>query len=84
MKYIVTKNELGEEEIFIFPSRYHHSDMAETVCNLKSFKNHNPRDWERHFKTPVAAGFTNGKVCSGYSETLGLKSRGRIDEMLID
>jgi hypothetical protein len=84
MKYIVTKNEEGTEEIFIFPKRYHHDDMADMVSSLKSFKNHNPRDWERHYKEPIAAGFTDGKACHGRSETLNLESRGRLDEMLIE
>jgi hypothetical protein len=83
VKYIVTKNEEGTEEIFMFPSRYHHSDMADTVNHLKSFKNGNPNDWERHYKTPVSAGFTNGVICQGYSETLDLKSRGEADALLI-
>ena len=84
MKYIVTKSETEKLEIFIFPERYHHSDMAGMVCNLKSFVNGNPNNWERHYKEPVSAGFTDGKKCSGRSETLNLDSRGRLDEMLID
>lgn len=83
MKYIVTKNEEGEEEIFIFPKRYHHSDMADMVSSLKSFKNGNPDNWERHYKEPIAAGFTDGTHCHGYSETLSLKSRGDVDRALI-
>lgn len=82
MKYIVTKNEKGTEEIFVFPSRYNHDDMAYIVCYLKSFST--PFDWERHYKEPIAAGFTDGKVCQGYSETLGLKSRGEIDAALLN
>lgn len=83
MKYIVTKNEEGVEEIFIFPKRYHHSDMADMVSSLKSFKNNNPDNWERHYKEPIAAGFTDGKVCEGRSETLDLASRGMLDALLI-
>lgn len=84
MKYIVTENEEGKQEIFMFPKRYNHDDMADTVNHLKSFKNNNPRDWERHYKKPIAAGFTDGKTCTGRSETLNLDSRGRLDEMLIE
>lgn len=83
MKYIVTKNEEGIEEIFIFPQRYNHDDMVGTVNRLKTFDRNNHRDWERCYKQPVAAGFTDGKTCHGRSETLNLDSRGRIDEMLI-
>jgi hypothetical protein len=81
MKYIVTNNEKGIEEIFVFPSRYHHSDMADVVCHLKTFNT--PFDWERHYKEPIAAGFTDGIICQGYSETLNLKSRGKVDAALL-
>lgn len=84
MKYVVTKDEEGKEEIFIFPKRYHHDDFADTINGLKTFKNGNPDDWERQYKTPIAAGFTDGKHCTGRSETLDLDSRGRIDELLIE
>lgn len=83
MKYIVTKNEEGVEEIFIFPKRYNHNDMADTVNHLKTWDHSRHNHWERHYKEPIAAGFTDGKVCHGRSETLNLDSRGRIDEMLI-
>ncbi|WP_274644243.1 hypothetical protein [Pseudomonas serbica] len=84
MKYVVTQDEDGKEEIFIFPKRYHHDDFADTINGLKTFKNGNPDDWERQYKTPIAAGFTDGKHCSGRSETLNLDSRGRLDELLIE
>lgn len=84
MKYIVTKNEDGVEEIFIFPKRYNHDDMAATVNHLKTWNHNRHNDWERHYKEPVAAGFTDGTSCQGRSETLNLESRGRIDEMLIE
>jgi hypothetical protein len=84
MKYVVTQDEDGKEEIFIFPKRYNHDDFAGTINGLKTFKNGNPDDWERHYKTPIAAGFTDGKHCTGRSETLNLDSRGRIDELLIE
>lgn len=84
MKYIVTQDEEDKVEIFIFPKRYNHDDMADTVCHLKTYKNGSHRDWERQYKKPIAAGFTDGKHCTGRSETLNLDSRGRIDEMLIE
>ena len=84
MKYIVTKDENGKEEIFIFPKQYHHDDFADIVCGLKTFINNDPFTWERLYKQPIAAGFTDGKQCLGRSETLSLDSRGRLDEMLID
>lgn len=83
MKYIVTENEEGKQEIFMFPKRYNHDDMADTVNHLKSFKNHNPREWARKYKKPIAAGFTDGSHCHGRSETLDLSSRGDRDAMLL-
>ncbi|WP_338924645.1 hypothetical protein V0M98_34060 (plasmid) [Pseudomonas silesiensis] len=84
MKYVVTQDEDGKEEIFIFPKRFNHDDFADVVNYLKTFQNGNPDNWERQYKKPIAAGFTDGKHCTGRSETLGLDSRGRLDELLIE
>lgn len=84
MKYIVTQEEGHAPEIFIFPKRFNHDDMADMVCNLKTYDPNNRRNWERNYKEPIAAGFTDGKHCHGRSETLNLDSRGRLDELLIE
>ena len=84
MKYVVTEDEAGKQEIFIFPKRFNHDDFADIVNHLKTYKNGNHNDRERQYKKPIAAGFTDGKRCSGRSETLNLESRGRLDEMLIE
>lgn len=84
MKYVVTKDEDGVVELFMFPKQYHHDDFAETISGLKTFVNGNPDNWERKYKEPIAAGFTDGKTCFGRSETLDLDSRGRLDEMLLE
>ena len=84
MKYVVTKDENGKEELFMFPKAINHNDFADAVQRIKTYVNGNPRDWIRLKRTPVAAGFTDGKHCTGRSETLNLNSRGRLDEMLIE
>lgn len=84
MKYVVTKDEEGKQELFMFPKSINHNDFADAVQRIKTYVNGNPRDWIRLKRTPIAAGFTDGKTCSGRSETLKLDSRGRLDEMLIE
>lgn len=80
MKYFVTKDEDGKERLFMFPRDINHDDFAEVLSRIKV---HRGRDWERQYRKPIAAGFTDGKKCTGRSESLNLDSRGRLDEMLI-
>lgn len=80
MKYVVMQDESGKETIFIFDESIHH-DCAEEVFGRIKDQTHGR--WNRVFRTPVAAGFTNGICCWGESETLKLKSRGIQDEELI-
>lgn len=84
MKYVVTKDESGKEEIFIFPKHLNHDEFAKVLGIIKTFVDGNHRNWVRQDREPIAAGFTNGRHCSGRSETLNLDSRGRLDEILID
>jgi hypothetical protein len=84
MKYIVTKDEEGKVEFFMFPKSINHNDFADAVQRIKTYVNGNHRDWIRLQRTPISAGFTDGKSCTGRSETLNLDSRGRLDEMLIE
>lgn len=73
MKYIVTEDDLGVQEIFVFPSRIHHDAM---MLNLEGIRNQMYGQWERVFRVPISAGFIDSQgKCSGYSETLGLQSR---------
>lgn len=84
MKYVVTRNEAGKEEIFIFPRHINHDDFAEVVSLVKRrdpTRRHG--NWEREYCQPIAAGFFEGGKCTGRSESLDLGSRGRLDEMLI-
>lgn len=82
MKYVVTRDESGKDEIFIFPKQINHDDFAEVLSYIKQYTG--PRYWERQHRQPIAAGFYDGKRCYGRSETLDLDSRGRLDEMLIE
>ena len=71
MKYIVTQNESGEREIFLFPSNVHHDAMAEVLSGIR---NQTHGDWRRIHREPVSAGFVVGGLCCGESESLHLKS----------
>jgi hypothetical protein len=81
MKYIVTKQENGTEEIFIFPDSVYHKDMAEAVGYLKD-RSDNGRDWRRLDREPISAGFVRGGKCEGNSESLGLRSRPQDSDLL--
>lgn len=72
MKYIVTQQASGIEEIFIFSRAIHHKDMAEAVGNLKD---HSNGIWRRLERVPISAGFIEGGRCVGNSESLMLTSR---------
>lgn len=81
MKYVVTRDENGNEELFMFPKSINHDRFAEVLGRIRM--PNGPLGWERIEREPIAAGFTDGKTCHGRSETLGLDSRGRLDEILI-
>jgi hypothetical protein len=78
-KYIVTTRGDGIEEIFIFPSTVDHDAMMES---LESIKNQTCGNWDRIFRLPISAGFTDGIKCWGRSETLNLNSRTKDSEIL--
>lgn len=63
MKYIVTENENGIKEIFIFDKNINHDYMYEAIQGLNE---------ELH--KAISAGFTDGLSCYGRSETLNLDS----------
>ncbi len=80
MKYITTKTEDGKTEIFTFPRSVPHSVMAEAIARLK---NATHGEWKRITRTPVSAGFIEGGVCHGESESLHLRSRPHEDTILL-
>ncbi len=84
MKYVVTKDEYGKQELFMFPKHINHDEFADVLSHIKTFANNDHRNWNRQRREPIAAGFTDGKNCTGRSESLNLDSRGRLDEMLIE
>lgn len=79
MKYIVTHSEEGKEEIFIFQKSINHDCMMESI---EGIRNHSWGNWERVFRQPISAGFTDGKTCYGRSESLNLDSRPQDTELL--
>lgn len=80
MKYIVTTDELGKEELFPFPRDVHHDAMAEVIGRIK---NQTHGNWRRIMREPIAAGFIDIEGnCYGESETLRLMSRTKKDTAL--
>jgi hypothetical protein len=79
MKYIVTQQTDGKEEIFIFPNTVHHDCMAEILGHIKdkSFG-----AWKRVCREPVSAGFVKDGQCVGESESLGISSRPQDTDLL--
>lgn len=84
MKYIVMRAEVNDEMALelpiIFPDILVHADVAKCVGWMM----------QEQFKAPVkaiSAGFLNSiefdGICYGKSESLGLSSRGSVDEKLI-
>ena len=71
VKYIVTENEDGKQELFMFPRSIPHDAMAEVLGYIKKQTCGN---WERVFRQPVSAGFVTNNACHGSSESLSLKS----------
>ena len=74
MKYVVVESEEQGKQLFIFPKNIDHDAFAEVLSNIRFYKNGNPRDWNRIYREPVSAGFTNGLTCYGKSESLGIAS----------
>lgn len=73
MKYVVTENEDGQQELFMFPRTVNHDDMSEVLHYIKVWQG---REWNRQFKKPISAGFIDRNwKCYGRSETLNLDSR---------
>lgn len=88
MKYIVTKDEEGREEIFIFPKSVNHDCMMEVLQRIRDQAHGR---WQRVHREAISAGFVgldhdenNRLACYGRSETLHLASRGDQDSRLID
>lgn len=81
MKYIVTVLD-DKEVIFVFPRCVDHDRFAEGVEGIRFGS---ARHWERKLRGGeiLAAGFVDGGVCHGTSETLGISSRGDVDTALL-
>jgi hypothetical protein len=81
MKYIVASLK-GKEMMFVFPRSIDHDKMYEAIGAIRVGTD---RDWSRDFRggEAVSAGFIDGGVCHGRSETLNLDSRGAADAALL-
>ena len=80
MKYVVTKTKGGPEQIFIFEKGIDHDRFYEVLSYIK--EGHD-RNWLREFRELVSAGFTDGKICWGKSETMKKNSRPKEDTILL-
>ena len=80
MKYVVTKTQDGPEQIFIFEKSIDHHRFYEVLSYIKEG---HVRDWNREFRELISAGFTDGKICWGKSETLNKNSRPKEDTILL-
>ena len=79
MKYVVTKTKEGPEQIFIFDKGIDHDKFYEVLSYIKVCD----RVWKREFRELISAGFTDGKICWGRSETLNKNSRPKEDTILL-
>ncbi len=64
-KYVVTSCEEQGLQIFIFPTNIDHDSFAEVLSHIKYNINGNPSNWQRFYRPPVSAGFTDGSRCWG-------------------
>ena len=71
MKYVVVKSEEQGKQMFIFPKNIDHDAFAEVLSYIKVGT---PQNWNRAYRKPVSAGFTDGVTCYGRSESLNLDS----------
>ena len=81
MKYVVVDSKEAGEQMFIFPKSVNHDRVAEVLTH--HIKHGDDLNWERIYRKPIAAGFTDGTIFYGESETLKLKSRGDKDAALV-
>ena len=79
-KYIVVR--MGSAELlFTFPAVFDHDKMAVAISHVYVGSK---KDWDKPLfnAVTVSAGFINASGCHGRSETLGLDSRGAVDDAL--
>jgi len=79
MKYVVVDSDEQGEQMFVFPKNVDHDRFAEVLSNIRYGGD---RSWNRIYREPVSAGFTDGKTCYGRSESLNLDSR-KTDTVLL-
>ena len=79
MKYIVTKDGLGQDRIFIFSKTVNH-DCFKQVVN--DFVNDDDMGQDSYMRV-ISAGFTDLKTCYGRSETLNLDSLSEDTDLLL-
>ena len=82
MKYVVVNSPECGDQLFLFPKTINHDYFAEVLSSIKHGHGHYG-DWERIYRKPVSAGFSDGKSCYGLSESLNLDSR-KDDTLLLN
>jgi hypothetical protein len=79
MKYIVMNSAEAGKQLFIFPKSVDHDRMADVLSEVEQLIE---GVFDNFYRTPVSAGFTDGKDCYGKSESLNLKSNPKDTELL--
>lgn len=81
MKYVVTEDEHGIVELYMFPRHINHDWFVECLGALRKGT---PQNWDRLYHKPISAGFISSDMkCSGRSESLDLTSRPELDTLLL-
>ena len=78
MKYIVTKDGLGQDRIFIFSKTINHDCFSQVVNELIG----DDMGLDTYMRV-ISAGFTDLKTCYGRSETLNLDSLSEDTDLLL-
>lgn len=81
MKYVVTEDEQGTVELYMFPRHIPHDWFIE---GLEALRKGTPQNWNRLYHKPISAGFVSFDwKCYGRSESLDLGSRPEEDTTLL-
>ena len=71
MKYVVVESKEQGKQMFIFRKNINHDEFVEVLSYIKVGT---PQKWNRAYREPISAGFTDGNTCYGNSESLNLVS----------
>ena len=81
MKYVVVESVEAGEQLFVFPRTINHDQFADVLSHIRHGYG---RDWNRIYRKPISAGFTDGAKCYGRSESLNLDARPGDTRLLLE